>query len=163
MSKEPEIEKSPKKDDFFDKILRINQKTATKYIIKGFVFVILFGSTIYASMMISNNAGTYYNLENQKLKISFYNGEIGERELKEQQNDLQETQYLMQWQYIIIGSIARFCGAFSMLFIVIGFIGYANNKEMDEKTRLASLILAVIFLFMTVSATFSGFRITIGV
>jgi len=163
MSAETMNDKPSKKEDFFDKVIRIDKKTATKYIIKGFVFVIIFGSAIYTSMMVNTYAPTYYNLESQRLKNAFYDGVIGEREYKEEINDLLETQYLMQYQYAIVGSIARLCSAIAMLFIVIGFLGYANNKDMDDKTRVAALVLAVVFLFMTISATFSGFRITIGV
>ena len=147
---------------FFDRLPLMDKNRATKYIIYGLVAAVLFGLIMMISRSIAQNASTWENLENQRNEINYWNGNYGFNDYIKRQEEIDEIRYWMEWQDVIFMNIARIGVNISLIFILIGFLSFAVNDKIDEKTRRISLIIAGLVLFVLMFTTFfSAISITV--
>jgi len=155
-----EVKKGEK--GFFDRLPLMDKNRATKFIIYGLVAAVLFGLIMMISRSIAQNASTWENLENQRNEISYWNGEYGFNDFIKRQEEIDETRYWMEWQDVIFMNVARVGVNISLIFILIGFLSFAVNDKIDEKTRRISLVIAGLVLFVLMFTTFfSAISITV--
>ncbi|MFW9902627.1 MAG: hypothetical protein ACFFDY_15270 [Candidatus Thorarchaeota archaeon] len=138
---------------FFDKLPLLDKNKATKYIIYGLLAALLFGLIMMISRSIAQNAGTWYNLAYQENQINYWNGVYGYNDYIQRNEEIEETMYWMQWQDVIFMNIARVGVNISLFFILIGFLSFAVNDKIDEKTRRICLIISGLILFVIMFTT----------
>lgn len=139
---------------FFDRLPLLDKNRATKFIIYGLLVAILFGLMMMISRSIAQNAGTWQNLANQENSMNYWDGVYGYNDYIKRQQEIYKTTYWMQWQDVIFMNIARVGVNVALFFILIGFLSFAVNEKLDEKTRRISLILAGLILFVIMFTTF---------
>lgn len=139
---------------FFDRLPLLDKNKATKYIIYGLLAAILFGLVMMISRSIAQNAGTWYNLAFQENQMNYWNGVYGFNDYIQRLEEIEKTMYWMQWQDVIFMNIARVGVNVSLFFILIGFLSFAVNDKIDEKTRRISLVIAGLILFVIMFTTF---------
>jgi hypothetical protein len=147
---------------FFDRLPLMDKKKATKYIVYGLVAAVLFGLIMMISRSIAQNASTWESLENQRNEINYWNGKYGFNDYIKRQEEIDEIRYWMEWQDVIFMNIARIGVNISMIFILIGFLSFALNDKLDERTRRISLVISALVLFVLMFTTFfSAISITV--
>ena len=142
------------RNSFFEKLPLMDKNKATKFIIYGLVVAIGFGLMMGISRSIAQNASTWESLENQRNDINYWNGEYGYNDYIKRQEEIDEIRYWMEWQDVIFMNIARIGVNIAMLFILIGFLSFAVNDKLDERTRRISLIISGLVLFVLMFTTF---------
>lgn len=147
---------------FFDRLPLLDKNKATKFIVYGLLVAILFGLMMMISRSISQNASSWYNLANQENEMDYWDGDYGYNDYVQRREEIEQTYYWMQWQDVIFVNIARVGVNVSMFFILIGFLSFAVNDKIDEKTRRIFLILAGLILFVIMFTTlFSSISISV--
>ena len=147
---------------FFDRLPLLDKNKATKFVIYGLLVAILFGLMMMISRSIDQNAYSWYVLENQENEMSYWDGVYGYNDYIQRREEIEQTYYWMQWQDVIFVNIARVGVNVSMFFILIGFLSFAVNDKIDEKTRRIFLILAGLILFVIMFTTlFSSISISV--
>ncbi|MHA1915493.1 MAG: hypothetical protein ACW986_17600 [Promethearchaeota archaeon] len=150
------------RDSFFDKLPLMDKNKATKFIVYGLIVAIAFGLVMGISRSIAQNASTWETLENQRNEMNYWNGEYGYNDFIKRQEEIDEIRYWMEWQDVIFMNIARVGVNISMLFILVGFLSFAVNEKLDERTRRISLIISGLVLFVLMFTTFfSAISITV--
>ncbi|KKK43683.1 MAG: hypothetical protein Lokiarch_24910 [Candidatus Lokiarchaeum sp. GC14_75] len=139
---------------FLENLPSLDKKKATKFIIYGLFVAILFGLMMMISRSIAQNAGSWENLANQENDINYWNGEYGFNDYIKRQEEIDRTRYWMEWQDVIFMNIARVGVNISLFFILVGFLSFAVNDNIDEKTRRIFLIIAGLILFVIMFTTF---------
>lgn len=139
---------------FFDRLPLLDKNRATKYIIYGLIVAILFGLMMMISRSIAQNAGSWYNLQYKENELNYWNGVYGYNDYLERIEEIEKIMYWMQWQDVIFVNIARVGVNISMCFILIGFLSFAVNDRIDEKTRRICLIISGLILFVIMFTTF---------
>jgi hypothetical protein len=157
------MEKQQVKASLFDKLPLLDKNRAAKFIIYGLIIAILFGMMMMISRSISDNSGQWANLANKENEISYWNGEYGYNDFIERQQEILRIQYWMAFQDVIFMNIARVGVNMGLLFTVIGFLSFAVNDKIDERTRKIAIIIAGLILFMLMFTTFfSTISVTVG-
>ncbi|MHA2182546.1 MAG: hypothetical protein ACXAAH_14085 [Promethearchaeota archaeon] len=147
---------------FFDRLPLMDKNRATKFIIYGLVAAVLFGLIMMISRSVAQNASTWESLENQRNEIAYWNGDYGFNDYIKRQEEIDEMRYWMEWQDVIFMNVARVGVNISLIFILIGFLSFAVNDKIDEKTRRISLVIAGLVLFVLMFTTFfSAIAITV--
>ena len=147
---------------FFDRLPLMDKNKATKFIVYGLVAAVLFGLIMMISRSVAQNAATWEDLEDQRNEVSYWNGEYGFNDYIKRREEIDETRFWMEWQDVIFMNIARVGVNISLIFIVIGFLSFAVNDKIDEKTRRISLVIAGLVLFVVMFTTFfSAISITV--
>lgn len=147
---------------FFDRLPLLDKNKATKFVIYGLLVAILFGLMMMISRSIDQNAYSWYVLENQENEMSYWDGVYGYNDYIQRREEIEQTRYWMEWQDVIFVNIARVGVNVSMFFILIGFLSFAVNDKIDEKTRRIFLILAGLILFVIMFTTlFSSISISV--
>jgi hypothetical protein len=147
---------------FFDSIPTMDKNKATKYIVRGLIIAILFGLMMMISRSIAQNASSWENLANQENEMNYWNGVYGYNDYLQRQEEIDQTRYWMEWQDVIFINIARIGVNISLLFILVGFLSFALNDKLDERTRRISLIISGLILFVLMFTTFfSAISITV--
>ena len=147
---------------FFDRLPLLDKNKATKFIVYGLLVAILFGLMMMISRSISQNSSSWYNLANQENEMDYWDGDYGYNDYIQRREEIEQTYYWMQWQDVIFVNIARVGVNISMFFILIGFLSFAVNDKIDEKTRRIFLILAGLILFVIMFTTlFSSISISV--
>lgn len=141
---------------FFDKLPLLDKNKATKYIIYGLLAALLFGLMMMISRSIAQNAGTWYNLAYQENQINYWNGDYGYNDYVQRNEEIEKTMYWMQWQDVIFMNIARVGVNIALFFILIGFLSFAVNDKIEEKTRRICLIISGLILFVIMFTTLFG-------
>lgn len=161
---EPEIEKSKiksEKKSLIDSIIDMDQRTATRIIVKGFLIAVIFGTVLLTSRSVMNNADTWMAMKYQENRMNYWEGEYGLQEFRERQEDIDYQYQWMRYQYVILGTIARLGVNLAMVLVVIGFLGLASNKEQDSKYRLMALVFGgLILLIMMFTTFFTNFSLS---
>jgi hypothetical protein len=142
------------REGFFDRLPLLDKNKATKYIIYGLLVAILFGLMMMISRSIAQNASTWENLANQENDMNYWNGVYGFNDYIQRQEEIDRIRYWMEWQDVIFVNIARVGVNVSLFFIMIGFLSFAVNDKMDDRTRRISLIIAGLILFVIMFTTF---------
>ncbi|MBD3353539.1 MAG: hypothetical protein GF364_18795 [Candidatus Lokiarchaeota archaeon] len=130
------------KPDFFDKILNIDRKTATKFLIKGIIIAIIFGTISIVSDSIANNATDWENMQDERNEIAYWTGEYGYQQYMERNREIDVIGDWLRFQEAIFANIARIGTNVGLIFVLIAFVGYTADKDMNKHMRLVSLILA---------------------
>lgn len=147
---------------FFDRLPLLDKNKATKFVVYGLLVAILFGLMMMISRSIDQNSYSWYVLENQENEMSYWDGVYGYNDYIQRREEIEQTYYWMQWQDVIFVNIARVGVNVSMFFILIGFLSFAVNDKIDEKTRRIFLILAGLILFVIMFTTlFSSIEISV--
>ena len=141
------LEKSEKKS-ILDKILDMDQRTAMKLVLQGFIIAVIFGAATLTSRSVATNSANWQALQSHQNKQEFWDGEIGNQEYLERQREIEETGFWMTYQQVIIGNICRLFINLALIVVIIGFLGLASQKEMDDKHRLISFLLAGMILIV---------------
>jgi hypothetical protein len=142
------------KGNFFENITLLDKRRATKFVIYGLIVAILFGLMMMISRSIAQNASSWQNLANQENYMNYQNGVYGYNDYIEQQQQITTIRYWMEFQDAIFMNIARVGVNIAMIFIVIGFLSFALNQELDERSRRICLIIAGLILFVVMFTTF---------
>ncbi|MHA2008050.1 MAG: hypothetical protein ACXABO_11940 [Promethearchaeota archaeon] len=142
------------RESFFDKLPFMDKRKATKYIVYGLITAILFGLMMMISRSIAQNAYTWENLANQENDINFWNGEYGYNDYVKRQEEIDRIRFWMEWQDVIFMNIARVGVNIALLFVLVGFLSFALNDKIDERTRRISLYIAGLILFVLMFTTF---------
>ncbi|MFW9781374.1 MAG: hypothetical protein ACFFFB_03730 [Candidatus Heimdallarchaeota archaeon] len=150
------------RDSILDRIPLMDKNKATKFIVYGLIVAILFGLMMMISRSIAQNASTWENLANQENEMSYWNGDYGFNDYIKRQEEIDRTRYWMEWQTVIFMNIARVGVNISLIFMTIGFLSFALNDKLDERTRRISMIIAGLILFVLMFTTFfSAISITV--
>jgi len=150
------------RDSILDRIPLMDKNKATKFIVYGLIIAILFGLMMMISRSIAQNASTWENLANQENEMSYWNGDYGFNDYIKRQEEIDRTRYWMEWQTVIFMNIARVGVNISLIFMTIGFLSFALNDKLDERTRRISMIIAGLILFVLMFTTFfSAISITV--
>ncbi|MFX1478828.1 MAG: hypothetical protein ACFFCI_11920 [Promethearchaeota archaeon] len=142
------------RSSFFDSIPSMDKTKATKYIVRGLIVAILFGLMMMISRSIAQNASSWENLANQENEMNYWNGLYGYNDYLQRQEEIDQTRYWMEWQDVIFINIARIGVNISLIFILVGFLSFALNDKLDERTRRISLIISGLILFVLMFTTF---------
>jgi hypothetical protein len=142
------------RESFFDRLPLMDKNKATKYIIYGLLVAILFGLMMMISRSIAQNAGSWENMANQENNMNYWNGVYGYNDYIQRQEEIDRIRYWMEWQDVIFVNIARVGVNVSLFFILIGFLSFAVNDKIEERTRRISLIIAGLILFVIMFTTF---------
>ncbi len=142
------------RESFFNRLPLLDKDRATKYIIYGLLAAILFGLMMMISRSIAQNAGSWENMANQENEINYWNGVYGYNDYIQRQEEIDSIRYWMEWQDVIFVNIARVGVNVSLFFILIGFLSFAVNDKIDDKTRRICLIIAGLVLFVIMFTTF---------
>ncbi|MBN2157066.1 MAG: hypothetical protein JW776_13565 [Candidatus Lokiarchaeota archaeon] len=164
--KQEEVKKTVKKEDarqFWDRVLEIDHKKATKMIIGGMIIAIIFGTAALISDSIAGNASDWENYQLHENDLGYWRGEYGYQEFLERDREIYAKADWMRFQEAIFENIARIGVNAGLIAVMIGFISYSAEKELDPKKRLLSFILAalIITIVMFTSLT-TGVTVSIG-
>ncbi|MHA2391746.1 MAG: hypothetical protein ACXAEX_07235 [Promethearchaeota archaeon] len=150
------------RESILDKIPLMDKNKATKFIVYGLIVAILFGLMMMISRSIAQNANTWEDLADQENSISYWNGDYGYNDYIKRQEEIDRTRYWMEWQTVIFMNVARVGVNIALLFITVGFLSFALNDKIDERTRRVSMIIAGLILFVLMFTTFfSAIAITV--
>ena len=116
----------------------MDKNKATKFIIYGLVVAIGFGLMMGISRSIAQNASAWENLENQENEMNYWNGLYGYNDYIQRQEEIDKIRYWMEWQDVIFMNVARVGVNISLIFILVGFLSYALNDKLDERTVCTS-------------------------
>jgi len=142
------------RESFFNRLPLLDKNKATKYIIYGLLVAILFGLIMMISRSIAQNAQSWEYLADQENNMNYWNGLYGYNDYIQRQEEIERIRYWMEWQDVIFVNIARVGVNVALFFILIGFISFAVNDKIDDRTRRISLIIAGLILFVIMFTTF---------
>jgi len=156
ITKKGDLKVNAKKDkeSLFDRLPLMDKKRAMKFIIYGLITAILFGIIMMTSRSIAQNAGTWYNMANQDNSMNYWNGVYGYTDYVQRQQEISRIRYWMEFQDVIFMNVARVGVNIALVFVLIGFLGFAVNDNLDPRTRWVSLIIAGVILFIMMFTTF---------
>ncbi len=150
--------------DFIDNVLNLDRTKATKYIIVGFIIAVVFGSIALTSVSIANNTNVnaWTALQNQQNDMNYWNGVYGLQEHTERTEQITLMDSWMRFQVVIFANLARIGVNFGLVFVLIGFIGYTADEEMDETMRRISLLLAgIVVTVIMFTSLFTNITVSI--
>ncbi len=167
MSKKQEQgKKTVKKEglkELWDRIINIDHNKATKLIIGGMIVAIIFGTAALISDSIARNASDWENYQLHENDMGYWRGEYGYQEYLERDREIYSKADWMRFQEAIFENIARVGVNIGLICVMIGFIGYSADKELDEKKRRLSFILAALIIVVVMfTALTTGVTISVG-
>jgi len=157
-----EVEKKEKIVDLWDKLIDMDRRKATKFIIGGMIFAIIFGTIALISISIANNSYEWKIYMLQENDLGYWRGDYGNQEYLERDEEIEARAYWMSFQEVIFENIARVGVNFGLIFVMVGFIGYSADEDMDPKKRQVSFLLAALIITIVMfTALSSGVTINI--
>jgi len=141
-------------DGFFKSLPSMSKEKATKYLIYGLIISIIFSLIVATSMSIAGNANAWLTYANYQNQIGYWEGLYGYSEYQQNLIANQNTRNFMAYQNVIFVNIARVGINIGLILMLIGFIGFATNEKLDEKTRHISLTLAGLILLIVMLSLF---------
>jgi hypothetical protein len=157
------MEKQRVKASLFDKLPLIDKNRAAKFVIYGLIIAIAFGVMMMVSRSVAANAGQWAQLANQENDMAYASGAYGYNDYVEKGEQIIRTQYWMEFQEVIFMNIARVGVNLGLLFVVIGFLSFAVNDNIQENVRRTALIIAGLILFLMMFTTFfSSIYVVVG-
>ena len=163
--KQEESAKKVKKNEIniWDRIIGIDHKKATKLIIGGMIVAIIFGTAALISNSIARIATDWENFQYYQNDLGYYQGDYGYQEYLERDREINTKAEWLRFQEAIFENIARVGVNFALISVMIGFIGYSADKELDEKKRRISFILAVLIIVVVMfTALTTGVTVSVG-
>ncbi len=158
-----EVAEKNKKRDIWDKLIDMDRRKATKFIIGGMIIAIIFGTIALISDSLANNAydWEYYKLHENDL--GYWRGEYGYQEFLERDREIYAQADWLRFQEAIFENLARIGVNFGLIFVMVGFIGYSADEDMDPKKRQLSFLLAALVITVVMfSALSTGITISVG-
>ncbi len=132
----------------------MEENIAKKCLIIGIIVAVVAGTIMMISTSLALNADNWKTYADEENQMNYWLGNYGYQEyiLKEQEIIL--TNLWMEQQGLVIGNAARVVVNIGLILLFIGFIGYATNDRIDEKTKRTHLTIAGIVLFVMMLTTF---------
>jgi len=163
-TKKETVEKVEKEKvvDLWDKLINMDRRKATKFIIGGMIVAMIFGTMALISVSLANNSYDWENYMLHENDLGYWSGEYGYQEFLERDREIYAKADWMRFQEAIFENIARVGVNFGLLFVMVGFIGYSADEDMDPKKRQVSFLLAALIITVVMfTALSSGVTITI--
>lgn len=155
-------ESREEKPGFIDKILDMDHRTATKWLIVGMIVAICFGTIALTSRSIDTNAASWADHQDELNELAYWRGDYGYQEYLERQREIDAMEDLMNTQDAYITIPARIGVNIGLLMVLIAFIAYTADNEMTKEMRLLSLILAgVVVTVMMFTMMFTNINVNI--
>ncbi|NHI94297.1 MAG: hypothetical protein EAX96_17530 [Candidatus Lokiarchaeota archaeon] len=151
--KKSDLSKS-KKDNFYDGLLKMDKERATKFIVKGLIIAIIFGTIMLISASIAAGSGDFSNLATEYNEQMYWNGAYGYQTFLQKSHEINFVRLWMIYQQFIVVNISRLGVNIGLVIITLGFIGFATNDNLDSRTRLAALIIAGVVLSIVMFTSF---------
>ncbi len=149
------------KRDIVDVLLNIDHKKATKYLVKGMIIAIIFGAIALTSKSIAANATDWSNWQAHENENNYINGAYGYDEYQRQAKAINAAADFMAFQEAIFTNIARVGVDLGLILVLVAFVAYASNKDLDNRMRFLSLVLAgVVITVIMFTAMFTNFSVT---
>ena len=145
-----------RKSNLIDRVISIDEKKATNYIVKGLIFAVIFAVIAMISISVAGNAGDWTNLQNQQNQIAFWSQRIGYQDFLERQQQILSVRYWMQFQEAIVANIAKLGVYLGLIFVIIGFTAHAMDTNRDERSRRISYIIVGVIAAFLISSMISG-------
>ena len=149
-------------EDLWNKLIDMERRKATKFIIAGMTIAILFGTMALISASIANNASDWENYQLHENDLGYWRGDYGYQEFLERDREIWVQADWMRFQEAIFENIARIGVNIGLLAVMVGFIGYSVDEDMDPKKRQLSFILAALIITVVMfTALSTGVTLTI--
>ncbi len=122
----------------------ISQEKATKYVVIGIILAVGFGTLILISGSLADttNITAWHTYEDAINQDNLDKGIIGYSEWQARDKEILRTTQWMAEQKLYLGSIGKIGMNLGLILVIIGFIGFATNGQLDENTRRTCIILA---------------------
>ena len=131
-----------------------DKNKSSKYLVYGLIIAVIFGTIMGISRSLALNANNwraYKILENDE---NYAQGVYGYQDHELKENEIYLTEAWLEQQQIIFVTLAQIGVNIGIICIFIGFIGFAVNDSLDERTRRVSLLLAAVVLFVLMFTIF---------
>ncbi|MFX1275623.1 MAG: hypothetical protein ACFFBP_11690 [Promethearchaeota archaeon] len=133
---------------------------AARYIIGGLIIAVIFGTVVGISKAIALNATAWGAYQNNLNTENLDQGVYGQTEYDARAREIATMTLWMAQQDLYIATIAMFGVNLGLVLLTVGFVGFAINDSLDERTRRASLVLAAVVIFaLMFTSLFSGITI----
>ena len=164
--KDEPTKKSAKENEevsLWDRLIDMDRRKATKFIIGGMIIAIIFGTTALISVSLANNSYDWENYQLHENDLGYWRGDYGYQEYLERDREIYAKADWMRFQEVIFENIARVGVNFGLIFVMVGFIGYSADEDMDPKKRQVSFLLAALIITIVMfTALSTGVTINIG-
>ncbi|MFX0101685.1 MAG: hypothetical protein ACFFCS_19125 [Candidatus Hodarchaeota archaeon] len=127
---------------FVDGLMSMDKRKATKTVINGIIIGVIFATILFTSESINSNATSWYNWQHDLNVRQYENMEIGYDDYLAKERELGDMVSFMQFQDTIFVNVGRVGAAIGFLVVAFGFLGFATNDQIDERTRRVALIIA---------------------
>ena len=146
--KEPpkKVAKGENTFDLWDKLIDMDRRKATKFIIIGMVIAMFFGTMALISASLADNASDWENYQLHENDMGYWRGDYGYQEFLERDREIYVQADWMRFQEAIFENIARVGVNVGLLAVMVGFIGYSADEDMDPKKRQLSFVLAAVII-----------------
>ncbi len=152
------------KRNILDELPQMDPKKATRLLLKGLIIAIVFGMIMLTSRSIASYHETYHNIADLQNTLNLANGIYGYSDYVVQDQQIQLTVYVMEYQVAIVANLARVGINIGLVLMVFGFLALAFNTTMDDRSRKIMLFFACLLLFVIIFTTaFSGISIGVSV
>jgi len=132
----------------------MEENVAKKCLIIGIIVAVSAGSIMMISTSMALNADNWKTYADEENQMNYWLGNYGYQEYQLKEQDIILTNLWMKQQGLVIGNAARVIVNIGLILLFIGFIGYATNDRIDEKTKRMYLTIAAIVLFVMMLTTF---------
>ena len=157
------VAKENEEVSLWDRLIDMDRRKATKFIIGGIIIAIIFGTTALISVSLANNSYDWENYQLHENDLGYWRGDYGYQEYLERDREIYAKADWMRFQEVIFENIARVGVNFGLIFVMVGFIGYSADEDMDPKKRQVSFLLAALIITIVMfTALSTGVTINIG-
>ncbi len=132
----------------------MEENRAKKCLIIGIIVAVAAGTIMMISTSMAINADNWKTFADEENQMNYWLGNYGYQEYQLKEQDIILTNLWMKQQGLVIGNAARVVVNIGLILLFIGFIGYATNDRIDEKTKRIYLTIAAIVLFVMMLTTF---------
>ena len=132
----------------------MEENVAKKCLIIGIIVAVTAGTIMMISTSMAINADNWKNYADEENQMNYWLGNYGYQEYMLKEQDIILTNLWMKQQGLVIGNAARVVVNIGLILLFVGFIGYATNDRIDEKTKRMYLTIAAIVLFVMMLTTF---------
>jgi hypothetical protein len=151
-----------KVDKFWKDVVNIDHDTATRFILVGLVVAVVFGIAGLTSRSLAANAVQWTTIQNQQALLDFWSGKIDYHEYDVITAYIIKSSNQMVLQQAIFGNVCRLGVDVSLIFVMIGFLAYANSDRLNDKMKLLSLIIGgVIVTVLLFTTLFTNIAVNI--
>ena len=132
----------------------MEENRAKKCLIIGIIVAVVAGTIMMISTSMAINADNWKTYADEENQMNYWLGKYGYQEYQLKEQDIILTNLWMKQQGLVIGNAARVVVNIGLILLFVGFIGYATNDRIDEKTKRIYLTVAAIVLFVMMLTTF---------